>query len=399
MPVNLLRQFLKLESSSGIVLLIVTALALVCSNSLLSSWYDDFLNINMVIGVGSFEISKPLLLWINDGLMAIFFLLVGLELKREMLIGRLRGLSKLSLPVFAAVGGIVAPALIYIFFNHANKTEMNGWAIPTATDIAFALAVLSIFGRRVPVALKLFLMALAIIDDIGAIVIIGFFHSHSLSVLSLVMAGIVIVALYVLNRKGVRRLTPFVLLGILLWICVVKSGIHATLAGVFLAFAIPLRENKKHKGEEEEAPLENLEEALHPWVAFLVMPVFAFANAGIPLKGIGWDTFTNPVLIGIVAGLFIGKQVGVFFMTWLIIKLRLAHMPEGCGWLDIYAVSLICGIGFTMSLFIGSLAFQDILHYKIQVRLGVIVGSLISGISGALLLAYSLKRKKLAARR
>jgi len=396
MPVNLLRQFLRLESASGIILLAATLLALFCSNSFLSHWYDDFLEIKMVVGIGGFELAKPILLWVNDGLMAIFFLLVGLELKREMLVGRLSSPSKLCLPVFAAIGGIVAPALIYILFNHSDPLERNGWAIPTATDIAFALAVLSLFGRRVPVALKLFLMALAIIDDVGAISIIALFHSKGLSFTSLIVAGFVIVALYVLNRLGVRRLAPFVLLGIVLWVCVLKSGIHATLAGVVLAFAIPLSKNKNQKCHEEVSPLERLEESLHPWVAFLVMPVFAFANAGIPLSGISWDTLTNPVLIGTVAGLFIGKQLGVFFMTWLIIKLRLAAMPEDCGWLDIYAVSLICGIGFTMSLFIGSLAFQDILYYKVQVRLGVILGSLISGVLGGFLLAYSLKRKRRA---
>lgn len=390
MPISLIKQFLKLESSSGILLLIVTVLAIVATNSPLAGYYNDFLSVHFSISLGTVGLDKPLLLWINDGLMATFFLLVGLELKREMLQGQLRGISNVILPAVAAIGGIVVPALIYLVFTHQNPIEAKAWAIPTATDIAFALGVLSLFGSRVPLTLKLFLTALAIIDDVGAISIIAIFHSNNLSVLSLSLAAVIIVSMILLNKFRVRSIVPYALLGLILWVCVLKSGVHATLAGVVVGFIIPLN---REEGEHE-SPLEYLEEKMHPWVAYLVMPLFAFANAGVSFSGINIKVLFSPVVLGIVAGLFIGKQLGIFLFSWVLVKLKLAKLPEGCDWLQLYAVSLICGIGFTMSLFIGSLAFSDLMHYQIQVRLGVIIGSLISGVSGGLLLVYALKNKR-----
>lgn len=390
MPISLIRQFLKLESSSGIVLLLVTVLAIICTNSPLASYYNDFISVHFSIKLGEFGLDKPFLLWINDGLMAIFFLLVGLELKREMRQGQLKGLERMALPVVAAVGGIVVPAVIYLAFTHKNPVEASAWAIPTATDIAFALGILSLFGSRVPLSLKLFLTALAIIDDIGAISIIAIFHSGNLSVTSLGLAAVIILTMILLNRFGVRSLVAYIILGLILWLCVLKSGVHATLAGVVLGFMIPL----DRKQGEHESPLEYLEEKLHPWVAFLVMPLFAFANAGVSFSGITMAVLLSPVVLGISAGLFIGKQLGIFVFSWALIRLRLARLPEDCSWLHLYSVSLICGIGFTMSLFIGSLAFSDLMQYHLQVRLGVMIGSLISGLLGAFLLACALKKNR-----
>jgi NhaA family Na+:H+ antiporter len=386
----MIRRFLQLESASGIILLLAAILAIVCSNSSLSPLYDDFLRVHFSLKLGPFALDKPLLLWINDGLMAIFFLLVGLELKREILDGQLRGLSRIALPFFAALGGIIVPALMYLWFNPYPTEGYIGWAIPTATDIAFALGVLSLFGQRISISLKLFLMALAIIDDIGAILIIAIFHTANLSYLSLALAGLMVLILCLLNITGVRSLTAYLFVGAILWLCVLKSGVHATLAGVILGFAIPL----KTSHEQRQSPLCWLEDKLHPWVAYCVMPVFAFANAGLSLSGITWKTFLSPVPLGIAMGLFVGKQVGIFLFTWAVVALGWAKRPNYSTWLELYGVSLLCGIGFTMSLFIGGLAFRDLIAHHASVRLGVLAGSLVSGISGYLLLAYAIRRRE-----
>lgn len=383
MPINAIKQFLKLESASGIILLAATVLAIICNNSGLDQIYDDFLNVNMAFVIGTFSLSKPILLWVNDGLMTIFFLLVALELKREIVEGELKDPSRVSLPIIAAIGGMLAPALLYLFFTHHHPVEMHGWAIPTATDIAFALGILSLFGNRIPTSLKLFLLMLAIVDDLGAIIIIAFFHSGNLSLVSMAFSVAMILLLVLMNRLGVKKITAFALVGILLWLGVLQSGIHATLAGVILGFAIPLK-------SDEGSPLKDLEETIHPWVAFLVMPLFAFANAGLSFKGVTLATFQQPVVLGIIAGLFIGKQVGVMLATWLVVKLRWSALPAGCSWLNVYGVALICGVGFTMSLFIGSLAFHDLIAYHAQVRLGVLAASVLSGVLGYLVLLFSL---------
>ncbi|MFN3234815.1 MAG: Na+/H+ antiporter NhaA [Gammaproteobacteria bacterium] len=386
MPVTIIRNFLKLESSSGIILLAAAILALLCNNSPLSHWYDSLLDTNVAFHIGDFVLSKPFLHWVNDGLMAIFFLLVGLELKREFMIGQLHGISRVLLPLICAIGGIIVPAIIYLLVTHGNATEMNGWAIPTATDIAFALGVLSLCGDRVPVSLKIFLTAIAIIDDIGAILIIAIFHTSQLSWLSLGFASTIIILLALMNIIGIRKLPIYVLLGLILWLCVLKSGIHATLAGVVLAFAIPLKTDV-----HGFSPLCWLEDKLHPWVAYFVMPLFAFANAGLSLKGISFSTFLHPVPLGIILGLFAGKQIGVMLFAWITIKLNIAPMPKNCGWLDIYGIALLCGIGFTMSLFIGGLAFKTLDVYQKQVQLGVLTASILSGVIGYFILLADLR--------
>jgi NhaA family Na+:H+ antiporter len=391
MPINAIRQFFRLESASGILLIITTILAIACNNSSLSAWYDDFLTIHFAVAVGSFALSKPLLLWINDGLMAVFFLLVGLELKRECLEGQLQGVGQIALPLIAAVAGIVLPALIYLGVTQNHEQAMAGWAIPTATDIAFALGVLSLFGSRISLSLKLFLMTLAIIDDIGAILIIAFFHSHDLSYAAFGAAAVLCVLLFSMNSLGVRNLAVYIVLGVLLWVSVLKSGVHATLAGVVLGFAIPLGQ----KDDELQSPLVRLETGLHPWVAFIIMPVFAFANAGLSFAGMTLATLLSPVVMGIVWALFIGKQIGVFGAVWLAVKLGIARLPAGSSWMEMYGVSLLCGIGFTMSLFIGSLTFKDLEHFHIQVRLGVLIASILSGVLGLIVLKVAVRRREL----
>jgi NhaA family Na+:H+ antiporter len=390
MPLKSFREFLELESSSGIILVVAAVLAMVFNNSPLSSLYGLFLDVPLEIRVGALKIAKPLLLWINDGLMAIFFLLIGLEVKREMLEGELSSISQVALPGIAALGGMMVPAGIYVFLNRADPVALNGWAIPAATDIAFALGVLALLGEKVPPGLKLFLLAVAILDDIGAIVIIALFYSGDLSALSIVMAALVLGGLILLNRLRVTKISPYVVLGIALWICVLKSGVHATLAGVALAFCIPLR----GKSEGDPSPAHNVEHALHPWVTFGILPLFAFANAGVSLSGISFDTLFARVPLGIATGLFIGKQAGVFGFSWLAVKLRLAKLPEDVTWLEFYGLSVLCGIGFTMSLFIGSLAFErggpDI---ETAVRLGVLTGTLLSGLFGYFLLHKAMKAR------
>ena len=382
-----IREFLKLESASGIILVGAAILALIINNSPLSSLYDLFLDTSVEIRIGGLYLAKPLLLWINDGLMAIFFLLIGLEVKREILDGQLSSLSQVALPGIAAIGGMAIPALIYVIFNINNASALNGWAIPAATDIAFALGILALLGSRVPLSLKLFLLTLAIIDDLGAIVIIAIFYSGELSVTSLIFAGVAIAALFAMNLFGVKRIAAFVVVGIILWICVLKSGVHATLAGVILAFAIPLRTK-----EDEPCPLREMEHSLHPWIAFGIMPIFAFANAGVSLKGMSFGSLFEPIPIGIALGLFLGKQVGVFGFSFAAVKLGLAKLPSDINWRLIYGTSVLCGIGFTMSLFISTLAFDSsIADDATSARIGILVGSFIAAIVGYLILKSSLK--------
>ncbi len=381
-----LREFLKLESASGIILVGAAVLALIINNSPLSGIYDLFLNTPVEVRIGALYIGKPLLLWINDGLMAIFFLLIGLEVKREILDGQLSSLSQVALPGFAAVGGMVVPAFIYVMFNLGNSETLSGWAIPAATDIAFALGILALLGSRVPLSLKLFLLTLAIIDDLGAIVIIAIFYSGDLSTSSLILAGIAIAALAAMNFLGVRRIAAYIVVGVILWICVLKSGVHATLAGVVLAFAIPLRTK-----EDEPCPLRELEHSLHPWIAFGIMPIFAFANAGVSLSGMSLGTLFEPIPIGIALGLIVGKQIGVFGFSFAAVKMGFAKLPSELNWRMIYGTSILCGIGFTMSLFISTLAYDSSMgEYAIEARIGILVGSFISAIAGYLILKTAL---------
>ena len=387
--ISLIREFLKLESAGGLLLVIATILALVMKNSAYSDWYAALLNTPVNVAIGEFQIAKPLLLWINDGLMAVFFFVVGLELKREFLVGELSNRDQIMLPAFAAVGGMLVPAAIYAYLNWGNPITMNGWAIPAATDIAFALGVLALLGSRVPIALKLFLMALAILDDVGAIIIIALFYTTELSTLSLTTAGICLFLLIYLNKRGVTHLPVYIFIGVIMWASVLKSGVHATLAGVFLAFTIPLRdaENPKH------SPLRQLEHELHPSVAYVILPVFAFANAGVPLAGMTIEALLEPVSLGIIAGLLIGKQLGVFSFAWLAIKLKLASLPEKVSWTQLYGAAILCGIGFTMSLFIASLAFEhEGQEYIRQVRLGILTASLLAAVTGYLLLRFTQKK-------
>jgi NhaA family Na+:H+ antiporter len=344
------------------------------------------------VSIGSLGIDKPLLLWINDGLMAVFFFLVGMELKREVAEGHLSSIRTASLPAFAAIGGMALPAAIYAAFNWGDGAAMRGWAIPAATDIAFALGVLSLLGDRVPAALKAFLLSVAIFDDLGAIIIIAIFYTAELSLISLVVAATLTVGLALLNRFGVVRPAAYVLLGIPLWVAVLKSGVHATLAGVVVAMFIPLRSSVEDEASDHSGSLlRHLEHTLHPWVAFGVLPIFAFANAGVPLSGLSLADTLHPVPLGIIAGLFFGKQIGIFVLSWLAVRLRAASLPEGVSWFKLYGTSLLCGIGFTMSLFIASLAFeQGGGGYFGLERLGILLGTLISGVVGYVVLRAAL---------
>lgn len=381
MPMRMIREFLKFEAAGGILLGLAAIVALVMKNSALSHIYDGFLTIPVVMQIGEFIINKPLLLWINDGLMAVFFLLVGLEIKREMLEGQLSTREQISLPAIAALGGILFPALVYSYINWGDAESMKGWAIPAATDIAFALGVLSLLGNRVPETLKICLVAVAILDDLAAIIIIALFYTDNLSLFSLAAGAFAVVILATLNRRGVTSLAPYVITGIVLWACVLKSGVHATLAGVLLAFFIPLRAQNKLGG----SPARSLEHGLHKWVAYAILPLFAFANAGVSLQGLSLELLMQPITLGIAAGLFFGKQIGVMGLTALGVALKLCKLPEGVNWKQYYGMALITGIGFTMSLFIGTLAFDDVEH-QTAVRLGVLLGSALSGVLGYLLL-------------
>ncbi|MFI8396692.1 Na+/H+ antiporter NhaA [Pseudomonas sp. Choline-02u-1] len=371
-------RFFQLEAASGLLLIAAAILALIINNSPLSWLYTGLLDTPVVAQIGALKIAKPLLLWINDGLMAMFFLLIGLEVKREVLDGQLSKPSQIVLPGAAAIGGMLVPALIYWFLNRDNPAALSGWAIPTATDIAFALGVLALLGKRVPVSLKLFLMTLAIIDDLGAIVIIAIFYSGELSTLSLGLAAACIAALVAMNRLGVVKLGPYMIIGLILWVCVLKSGVHATLAGVTLAFCIPLRTKNA-----EPSPLLTLEHALHPWVAYGILPLFAFANAGLSLSGVTVESFTHDVPMGIAIGLLLGKTIGVFGLTWLAVKIGIAALPQGANWGQILGVAILCGIGFTMSLFVGSLAFEPgVSDYAGMDRMGILTGSILAAVIG-----------------
>ena len=380
----LLRGFFQRESAGGILLVVAAVLALLLANSPLAWLYDALLDTPVEVRVGALEIAKPLLLWINDGLMAVFFLLIGLEVKREVLEGELSNREQILLPAVGAVGGMAIPALIYLGLNWGDEAAVNGWAIPAATDIAFALGVLALLGDRVPNSLRVFLLALAIFDDLGAIVVIALFYSGDLSTGSLIAAAVFISLLVALNRFKVTHIGLYMVVGVALWVAVLKSGVHATLAGVALAFAIPLRSPR----EPDRSPLETVEHALLPWVAFGIAPVFAFANAGISLQGLEFGALMEPVALGISAGLFVGKQVGVFLFCALLIWMGLARLPEGASWAGFYGVSVLCGIGFTMSLFITSLAFEHsgAEGYLPADRLGILVGTLLSAVVGYLVL-------------
>jgi Na+:H+ antiporter, NhaA family len=384
--------FLQLEAAGGLVLMMAAAVAVVIGNSPLAGYYAALLDLPLEIRIGAFGIAKPLLLWINDGLMAVFFFLVGMELKREVVEGHLSSLRRASLPAFAALGGMIAPAAFYAALNWNDSAAMRGWAIPTATDIAFALGVLSLLGSRVPTALKAFLLSIAIFDDLGAIVVIAVFYTAGLSSASLVIAAVLVLALAFLNRFGVMRPGAYFLIGIALWVAVLKSGVHATLAGVALAMFIPLRAPRGTVASPSTEPLlHHLEHALHPWVAFGVMPVFAFANAGVSIVGLSIRDTIHPVPLGIVSGLFLGKQIGILATCWLATRLRLASLPEPVGWWHLYGTALLCGIGFTMSLFIASLAFEpgDSAYLGLE-RLGILIGTVVSGLFGYFVLRVTL---------
>ena len=383
-----LSKFIKSDSSGGIILIFVTLMALLIVNSPLSIYYDSFLHLHLGIRVGEYFLDKSLLHWINDGLMAIFFLMVGLEVKREIIDGSLSSLKAVALPAIAAVGGMLFPALVYVFFNFGDEEAMRGWAIPTATDIAFALGILSLLGNRVPVSLKVFLMALAIIDDLGAIVVIALFYTADLSVISIYFAFGTLFALLIFNYLGFSRKSLFLVVGLILWVSVLKSGVHATLAGVALAFTIPYRA-KDHNGQAF-SPLKEIEHGLHPWITFFILPLFAFVNAGIDMRTISIEEITGPVPMGIVLGLFFGKQFGVFALSWLAIKLNIATLPKGSTWMMLYGVSLLTGIGFTMSLFIDSLAFVDDTLFAYTDKLAILIGTFLSAVIGYLVLRFAI---------
>jgi NhaA family Na+:H+ antiporter len=374
-PLARLLEFFRMEAAGGLMLVAAAGLGMVWANSAAARLYHAMLKLPISIRAGDFALAKPLLLWVNDGLMAIFFLLVGLEIKREVMAGELATRDNALLPAIAAVGGMAVPALIYVAINFTDPVAVHGWAIPAATDIAFALGVAALLGSRAPPALKILLSALAIIDDLGAIVIIAVFYTSDLSLVSLYLAGVALVALAALNLTGVTRLAPYIVVGVFLWVCVLKSGVHATLAGVALALFIPIRD------AQEAGPLYRMEHALHPWVSFAILPVFALANAGISLTGVTFGTLLEPIPLGVAAGLVLGKPVGVMLTAVAGTRLGIAKLPDGIRWLQFFGMALLTGIGFTMSLFIGTLAFETTVQ-QVDVRLGVLVGSVISALAG-----------------
>lgn len=381
------RHFLKLEAASGILLFLAAVLAMIVANSPLAPWYGQFLDLPVAVRIGPLEIAKPLLLWINDGLMAVFFLLVGLELKREVLEGELADPRQVALPAIAAIGGMIVPALVYCAFNSGDPVALRGWAIPAATDIAFALGILALLGSRVPLALKVFLVSIAIFDDLGAIVIIALFYTQDLSMLALGISLACLPLLLLLNRCNVTTFTPYMLIGLLMWTALLKSGIHATLAGVVLALFVPMRDRKA----PESSPLRRLEHDLHTGVAFGILPLFAFANAGISFAGVGLQALTHPVALGVAGGLLIGKPLGVYGASLLGLKLGIGRLPESVDRRALFGVAVLCGIGFTMSLFIGSLAFPEDAHAELFAeRFGIVAGSLVSGLIGFVLLRRAL---------
>jgi Na+:H+ antiporter, NhaA family len=383
-PVILVSEFMRGEASGGFVLMAAAALALIVANSPLSDLY--FESLHAYLG------GMSVLHWINDGLMVVFFLLVGLEIKREMLIGQLSSWPRRILPGIGALGGMIVPALIYVAFNRGDAAAMRGWAIPTATDIAFALGVLSLLGKRVPTSIKVFLTALAIIDDLGAVVIIALFYTSDLSLLYLGLAAAVLAVLVILNRTGVRRLWPYLVLGAILWFLVLRSGVHATLAGVALALTIPLRMNDEY----QDPPLITLENSLHRVVPFLIIPLFGFANAGLSFAGLSVANLVEPLTLGVALGLLCGKIIGVFGFSSIAIGTGIARLPQSASWLQMCGVSLLCGIGFTMSLFIGLLAFAQHPVLQSEVKVGILGGSLVAGILGFLILRFAKRRSEAA---
>jgi len=386
-----IRNFLRMESAGGIVLMGAAVLAMVVANSPAAGLYAYFLDTPVEVRIGALQIAKPLFLWVNDGLMAIFFFLVGLELKREFLEGELSRPANILLPALGAVGGMAVPVAIFAGFNYGDTAAMHGWAIPAATDIAFALGILMLLGSRVPVSLKVFLVSLAIFDDLGAIVIIALFYSTDLSTNALIISLLCLAVLGLMNWRGVNTVSPYLLVGTIMWVAVLKSGVHATLAGVALAAFIPMRDST----DKTHSPLRELEHDLHSMVAFGVLPLFAFVNAGISLQGIHFSDLLHTVPLGIAAGLFVGKQAGIFVLCFVAIKLGIARLPEGANWGSLYGVAVLCGVGFTMSLFVGSLAFQNITLDPAAVfdeRLGIILGSLLSGIAGYVILRLTLPK-------
>ncbi|MDI9238691.1 Na+/H+ antiporter NhaA [Lysobacter sp. LF1] len=381
-----LTEFFRLEAAGGIVLIAAALLAMVAANSPLAPFYEAFRNLPVHLRVGDFEIAKPLLLWINDGLMAVFFLLVALEIKREMLSGQLARRSQLVLPLVCACAGVVVPALVFVAFNRGDADAMRGWAVPTATDIAFALGVLALLGSRVPTGMKLLLSTIAVVDDLIAILIIAMFYSHGLSVAALVGAAVAIVGMALLNLRGVTRLAPYFVLGTLLWVCVLKSGVHATLAGVVTGLMIP---HADRQDANAHSPLESLEHALHPWVAYAILPLFAFANAGLVLAGMSPRDLLEPLPMGVMVGLLVGKPVGIVGAAVLMRSVGWARFPDGMDLRAMVGLGLMCGIGFTMSLFIASLAYADPVRYE-EAVLGVLVASLLSAVLGWLWLRATL---------
>ena len=380
--------FFKLEAASGFLLLIAAIIALILSNSNISNYYFNILDTHILIGTKNFGLNLSILHWINDALMAIFFFVVTLEIKREFIQGELSRPKQALLPIIGAVGGMALPALIYILINFETSYTIRGWAIPSATDIAFSIGVLSLLGSRVPISLKVFLMALAIIDDLGAIVIIAFFYSSDLQYLYLVLMLASFLALLILNKLGVKQFLPYLLVGLILWFFTHGSGIHSTISGVLLAMTIP------HKNENKsQSLLLKFEHNLSPYVAFGIMPLFALANAGVSLEGISIESFLAPVPLGIMCGLFFGKQIGVFLFSYVSIKLKLAEKPSNSNWIELYGVGILTGIGFTMSLFVGNLAFMSNNDYIDGVKIGVLSGSLLSALTGYLLLMFVTKKK------
>lgn len=381
------RDFMRLESAGGILLLVATVLAMLIANSPLAGLYDSSMNTTVAIRIGALSIHKPLLLWVNDGLMAVFFFLIGLEIKREMLEGELSSVSQIVLPGVGALGGMLVPAAIYAWLNRGDPVALDGWAIPVATDIAFALALLSLFGSRVPITLKVFLLTLAIFDDLAAIVIIAIFYSNDISISALAVASAALAGAVLMNRLGVARTSAYVLLGVVLWVAVLKSGVHATLAGVAIAFCIPMRDTNGG------SPLRELEHDLHAPVAFAILPLFAFSNAGLSLAGMSVGDLLHPVTTGVVAGLFLGKPLGILVFVGLAVALRLAALPDGVTWKQLLGVAVACGIGFTMSLFIAGLAFEHGSgEYFSGDRLGIVIGSTLSALTAWVLLHLSLPR-------
>ena len=380
-----LKEFVQHESVAGLLLMATALLAMLVANSAWSAHYLNLLQVPVTVQVAEFGIHKPLLLWINDGLMAIFFLLVGLELKREWLVGELADKSQVVLPALAALGGMAMPAALYVTINANDPSALSGWAIPAATDIAFALGILSLLGSRVPLSLKVFLTSLAIFDDVGAIVIIALFYTADLSLQALAVAAVAVLLLAIFNRQRVMHTAPYLLVGLVLWVAMLKSGVHATLAGVLIALFIPMQQHNN----ANQSPLRQLEHNLHPWVAYMVLPVFAFANAGLNLRDLDAQQMLHPVTLGVAAGLFIGKQLGVMLCCWVAIRLGWAQLPKGATWLSLYGIAVLTGVGFTMSLFIGGLAFVG--QTPFDERLGIVLGSLFSGAVGYWVLKRSLR--------